>query len=554
MKKKTLFLMVCQMALFILAMFAGGGMVMADAAVPAPGTDTADPNAGAPGAGGTTDIPGKGIDHQGHAASASAARDFGLVRDKVNDYVTKFRAYKYPLHTDFLTLAKQINVTTKEPTNYEIGEAVMDCTTKTGYTGTTTVGSVTTPAYETEINLDSLLYANDKKLFGKWATILVQGVDGYNEDGTAVDGSPLMLYVKSKGDHIVVTAVNGPVHNSERYVPAIPAGTLLQVMAPALSESAVEVTPDSGYPAPVKHYLQKKACAMTWTELFERIEKEADWNVQDIKDWQLAMFRKKCTRTLLISAPSRFMVENEKTGTEYAYTQRGILRQIRLGYQIEGAYKFADLVGVAKMLFGKYATSNEMDCYVGSDAMESITNMDFSEHPEITIEQELTDIGVGMTKFKVSGFGTLRFKLEYALDDIGLSKYFIAFAMKESKRLYYTKGKTININHEKGEGGEVREAKSQYYIQDDCLVLQAFNSILVGPNIAAAGYRNIGKTVATHTSGSTLPSGSTLVKGNVYYFEKDVTVTSGSTTVTYPKGLWEYNGSYFKPYEGVING
>lgn len=551
MKKKNLFFVCCQLAMFILAVFCGG-MVMA-VELAQPGTDTTDPNAGTPAAEGTPDNPGKGVDHQGHATTASAARDFGLVRDKVNDYVTKFRAYKYPLHTDFLTLAQQIPVKTKEPTNYEIGEAVMDCTTKTTFDEYDRTGSTPVAKHAAEINLDSILYANDKKYFGKWATVLVQGVDGYNEAGSAVDGSPLMLYIKSKGEHIVAVPVNGPIYNNERYMPTIPAGTKLQVMAPALSESAVEVTPDSAYPAELKHYLQKKACAMTWTELFERIEKEADWNIQDVKDWQLAMFRKKCTRSLLISAPSKFLVENDRTGTEYAYTQRGILRQLRLGYQIEGKPKFADLVGICKMLFGKFSTANEMDCYVGSDMMENITNMDFSEHPEIEIEQVLTDIGVGMTKFKTP-FGTLRFKLEYTLDDIGLSNYFIAFAMKESKRLYYTKGKTINIDHEKGEGGEVREAKSQYYIQDDCLVIQGYNSILVGPNIAAAGYRNIGTTVTTHSSGSALPTGSTVTAGKIYYFEQEVSVVVNSTTIKYPKGLYEYTGSYFKPYEGVING
>lgn len=543
---KKNFKVFCQVMMFILAVVTGGmGMAVA---VGDNGSDT-DPNDGGPLDNATHDDPGKGIDQQGAATTGSAARDAELVIDEINDYVTKFRSYQFPMHTDFLTRAKQIKVDTKEPANFEIGEAILDCNTKTEYTGMT--GS--TPNYDTSINLDSLLYSNDKKLFAETATILVQGVGGYAGEGSsrAKDGSPLMLFVVSKGDHIVVEPLNGPVHNGEQYVPAIPQGTLLQVMAPALSESEVEVAPDSAYPAEVKHYLQKKACAITWTELFERIKKKAQWNVQDIKDWQLAMFRKKCTRTMLISAMGRKLKTNSKTGTEYVYTQQGILRQLRLGYQINGDWKFSDLVGIAKMLFGKFATSSEMDVYVGPDAMESITNIDFSEHPEITIEQKLNDVGVGMTALHCP-FGTLNFKLEHALEDIGLSKYAIALNMSDAKRLYYEKGKTINIDHEKGQGGEVREAKSQYYIQDDCLVIKGYNSMLIGPNVAAAGYSNIGTTVTTWSTGSSLPGSPTT--GGIFYFDVDVTATVGSTSVKYPKGMYEYDGTHFVPYEGVING
>lgn len=542
---KKNFKVFCQVMMFILAVVTGGmGMAVE---VGDNGSDN-DPNNDKPLDDATHDDPGKGIDQQGHATTGSAARDAELVIDEINDYVTKFRSYQFPLHTDFLTAAKQIKVDTKEPANFEIGEAILDCNTKTGYTGMT--GS--TPNYDASIDLATLLYANDKKIFAETCTVLVQGVPGYDGAGSIVDGSPLMLFCTSKDQsHIYVEPINGPIHNGEMYVPAIPQGTLLQVMAPALSESEVEVAPDSAYPAEVKYYLQKKACAITWTELFERIKKKAQWNVQDIKDWQLAMFRKKCTRTMLISAMGRRLKTNPKTGTEYVYTQKGILRQIRLGYQINGAWTFADLVGICKMLFGKFATTNEMDVYVGPDAMESIISIDFSEHPEINIEQTLNGVEVGMTKIKMA-FGTLNFKLEHALEDIGMSNYAIAFAMRDSKRLYYEKGKTINIDHEKGQGGEVREAKSQYYIQDDCLVIKGYNSMLIGPNVAAAGYSNIGTTVTTWSTGSSLPGSPT--EGGIYYFDVDVTVTSGGSSVTYPKGMYEYAGSKFVPYEGVING
>ena len=497
-----------------------------------------DPNNGTPLDDATHDDPNKGIDQQGHAATGSTLEQAELAENKVEDYVTRFQSYKFPMHTDMLTLAKQVKVDTKEPENYVIGEAIMDCVTDASYTSGSTK--------DASINLYSYIYHNDAKLFCEGCTILVDGVAGYDEQGQA-DGSPLVLFCTYKqGTTITVEPVNGPLDSGSMYVPTIAASTTLHVMAPAMSESEVEVAPDAAYPQPQVHYLQKKVCAITWTELFERINKKARWNVQDIKDWQLAMFRKKCTRSMLIGAKSKKMKTNSKTGTEYVYTQEGILRQVRLGYQINGDWTIADLVGIAKMLFGKFATSNECDVYVGPDAMEKIANIDFSDHPEIVMQQSLTTFGVGVTSISTP-FGKLNFKLEHALEDLGYSSYAVALSMKDAKRFFYQNGKTISIDHSKGEGGEVREAKSQYYIQDDCLAIVGYNSMLIGPNVAAAGFSNVAITV-TSVADSTAWAALSPSTSAIYYFLSDITISD----VVYTKGLYSYDGTKPVPYEGVI--
>lgn len=129
---KKYFYLFCNALLVMLAVFSGGAVAMA-MAVGTIGSDT-DPNAGNPLATATKDDPGKGIDAQSKGTTGSAMRDAGLVLDEINDYVTRFRAYQFPMHTDFLTRAKQIKVDTKEPSNYEIGEAILDCVTETAYT------------------------------------------------------------------------------------------------------------------------------------------------------------------------------------------------------------------------------------------------------------------------------------------------------------------------------------------------------------------------------------------------------------------------------------
>lgn len=494
---------------------------------------SADPNEGQPLEGATPDAEGKGIDQQGQGATGSALTQAELAEHKVNDYVSKFRAYKFPMHTDFMRRAQQVSVDTKEPEYYEIGEAVLECeTSKATVEGT-------------DVDLGQYLFKADKKLFTESATVLVEGVNGYAEDGTTQDGSPLVLFVESaeKNGSITVNALNGKKGGEgNQTVPVIPAGTKLYIMAPALSESEVEVMPDAAYPRATKCYLQKKVCAMTYTELFKRIDKKAKWSVQDLKDWVLAMFRKKCTRTMLIGKGAKILKQgSKKTGTEYCYFQEGALRQMRLGYQTGSQLSFEDLIGITSMLFTKYSTTDTMDVYCGTKFIENLLNIDFSKHPEVAFKRyEDGETKIKITSFETN-FGTLRFVHEYALDDLGYGECAIAFSMQNAKRFYYQNGKTITIDHEKGQGGEVREATSQYYIQDDCLKITDLNSMFIGPDVTLVS-KKYGSLAVTIKSVTALPGEG--AEGDMVY----LTEASGDNSV----GVYRHNGTTWVVYHGVV--
>lgn len=513
------------MLLLVLAVLTGGTVAMA-VAVGENGSDT-DPNAGTPLEGATPDDISKGVDQQGHAASGSVITQAGQEDNQVDEYVTMFRAFRYPMHTDFLKSAKQVKVNTKEPLHYNMGEAIMECRTKSKLTNNT--------AKDHEVKLP--LFGNDQKLFPECATVMVEGVKG-------TDNGPLILYVSAneKSAGVTVAALNGPVEGGETYVPDIEAGTKLYVLAPAMSESEIEITPDNFLPDKESAYLQKKVCPITWTDFFERINKKAKWSVQDLKDFILDNFRKKCTRSMLIGFPSKFTKTNKRTGVEYVYTQKGVLRQLRLGYQIGSVLTYADLIGMTRMLFFKYAQSNEMDVYCGSKFIEKLLNIDFTKHKDVSFTPR-TVLGIDISAFE-STFGKLNFKVEPALDDLGYEECAIAFPMSEAKRYFYESGKTVTVDHEKGEGGEVREAKSQYYIQDDCLMLTGYSSMFIGPESAVKGYKmntleKIVKSVAK------LADVSAPTSGDVVY----LTVADDAHSV----GLYTYDGSAWKPFAGEIN-
>lgn len=517
---KKYFSFACQLMLLVLAMVFSGGTAMA-AEIGANGSDT-DPNDGEPLDNATPDAQGKGIDQQGKGSTGSALTQAGQTLDDVDDYVSKFKAFNYAMHTDFLRKARQIKVDTKEPSNWEVGEGIIDCDTK----------STTSESESADGTLS--LYKNDVKLFKEGSTVIVDGVSGYDETGATQDGTPLMLYVTDiTGSTVTVNAINGKKSGSEIVVPQIPGGSTLHVMAPALSESELEIAPDNAMPKETKVYLQKKVCSITITELFERIHKKAAWNAQDIRDWALHMFRRKCTRSMLISKGAKWIKPGGKrTGEEYCYTQEGVLRQLRLGYNIAKQPEFADLIGIQAALFTDNATTDEVDVYMGKYFTIGLLNIDFSKHPEMKFK-EFTDgeTGIEITSFKTN-FGKLNFKYEHALDDLGYGQFAVAFNMAEAKRFYYKKQDKFTLNHNKGEGGEIREAKSEYYVQDDCLQLTGMNSMLIGPSTSLSNF----KLSALEVNFTSVDKISTLTYndvsvGDVVYLK----VGDG----TYPAGLYE---------------
>jgi len=534
--------------LSVMAVLTSGGAAVAAAGLADVGANGgngsgSDPNAGTPMADSTPDSPEKGIDQQSHASTGSALDQAEITENHLDDYVSKFRAYRFPLHTDVMRRARQIKVDTKEPTNWEVGEAVMELTTLQNFGTEVSQGYCTGGSAEVTLTKGTHIANNDWKLIRKNATLMVGASLGY--EGGIADGTPLVLMVTDKGSTtLTAIALNGPYVAANDHTVAVPqvlAGTTIYPMAPALSESEVEVEPNNAFPIETTCYLQKKVCAITYTELFQRIKKKANWNVQDIKDWNLEMFRRECTRSMLISAPSKFYKTNDRTGTETCYTEKGILRQLRLGYEIQdGQIDFEDMIGIQAMMCGKYDTPNELTAYCGTKFIQRLLNIDFSKHKEYTVRNftdETTKIKI--TSFE-SNFGKLNFVHEYGLDDLGYSECAIIFSVEEAKHFFYQKGKTININHEKGEGGEVREAKSQYYIKDDCVKLDTFNSMIVGPATLVGGYK-LSALDAVIKSVNKLGDVSSPADGDIVYLIADDSTTTNGTT--YSMGLYKYNST-----------
>ena len=95
-----------------------------------------DVNEGTPLDGAVMAQTGHGIEQQNTAATGSAVETAGMDDSQVEDTITHYEAWRYTLHTDYLRLAKKVKVRTKKPKHPVLGEAQLECFTKSALTNT----------------------------------------------------------------------------------------------------------------------------------------------------------------------------------------------------------------------------------------------------------------------------------------------------------------------------------------------------------------------------------------------------------------------------------
>lgn len=458
--------------------FVNGGFAMAVDVAGGTGSERdVDPNTGNPLEGATKDSIGAGIDLQGKGATGSAVEEAELDDSQIDEYIMKHEAWKYPLHTDFLGMATKTVVDTKTPKHPIVGEAILEAITKSA-----------TASADQAHTAELKVYGADMKLFQEKSTIRCIGVRGYDEKGVQNNTNlTLVVIANERNTKVTVAAINGPLSSTgETYVPSIPGGTKLRVMAPALEESALVVAPDNILPGWKEMYLQRKACAITKTDFYERMKKLFKNGGQMVKDNVLSTYRRKCTSTILFGVKGKDTVYNDQTKSEEnRYFQEGVVYQIPNQYQLAAMPTVNDLIAISRLTFTKWARTNVAQAYCDDLFMEWLGRMDFTSHPEIKFDCKRDALGVKVGTFETN-FGTLEFKLDYALSENGMEGTCIIFPMKEAVRYIYEE-KTVQHDHKNDT--EARDAKSEYYITDDCLALTGLNAMIVGQNLS-----NIGST------------------------------------------------------------
>ena len=327
-----------------------------------------------------------------------------LLLDTIDAKVTKIRPYDVVLDTIARNIKDVKNSDNQTVRHYAIDVIDLATTQKTDYAG----GDVQTA-----------LDTNNNSLFASEQTIIVDGVSGYKEDGTTVDPeNDLMLYVvgKDTSGKPLVIAVNG--QDTTNTIPAIPADTILVRAGRAGSETQIQTDAYSGVPTDWEQYLQKFMAQVEMSEIFQRADKEVDWDFTDQEEEAIFDMKRVQNVTYWRGVKRRIKVKNAHSQkAEDVYFTRGLWTQAGKEFSFGGVAPTSEtLVDLMKHAFTGNASGKKKLLIAGSDVVEALEKVEYTK--VVYVGSKYQAHGIEFTSI-VSKFGTLLLAHDQSLDDIG---------------------------------------------------------------------------------------------------------------------------------------
>lgn len=412
----------------------------------------------------------------------------------------------------------------------------------------------------------AVLNAGDaKEMCPVGTTLRCRGVNGYTQNGqTETPGVDLMLLVVNKDTtgNPVVTAVNGKRTNATDatcQVPYIPNGTVVDILANAAYETQRWGTPSTVQPVPTEVYLQKSILVDVKSDYWESQKKRLPYAEGVIAEHNIRKFKREVARTLWMGAKGKFLVSNEKVGTQTIYMTEGLRWQFANEIvRPASKWTYEELIAIAKMLKTGTDSVDGATVYCGKDALEAIQCIDFSNHPEVIISKSLDGTFGWKLHTITTAFGDLRFKHDPSLDALGLTH---SMAIIGDKRLVRYMRAPEHTESERIEG---HEATMESTILWYGIALKGTCHIWVngeGKNVNANAIPYQLVKAADLTTGSYTPSGGSLTSVTnsfvpsgtstiIYYFTVDATYITSSTTATTIKAgeMWKWDGTSLTKY------
>ncbi len=349
-----------------------------------------------------------------NVANATGGIDAGnFIESDIDAQLFRFNNEDTPL-MNLMLRAKRVKVNSPEVDHYMIDEPNAHVTT------TGSCGGMDTPA----VTLPLSNY--DKMAVRPYLTLLVQGVDGFDDKGNRTPGRNLMLFVTGRdmnSGNPVATAVNGRRTNmadETTTVPLIPKGTRLLILANSLYETQKEVEPDLIIPQPTRIYLQKRGMNQVVSDYFDSQKKRIPFTKSIIAEQAIANFKVRGNRTLWAGRGSKFKVSADKMGLQNVYTTEGVRWQIKREMQAPGTWTVNQMIALAKMFFTGEDVPRSAILLAGKNLLEAIQHIDYSKHPEIQITTKQNSVGWTVTNFHTV-FGDIEIKREPTLDSLGWS-------------------------------------------------------------------------------------------------------------------------------------
>ena len=463
-------------------------------------------------------------------ANATGGLNAGnFVEPDIDQQLFSFNSDDTPL-MNLMLRAKRVKVNSPEVDHFMIDEP------KSTLTVTSNVGGGLAQAIIPVL-------PGEENLPRQYTTLLVKGVDGYDDSGkTQTPGKYLMVFVvghDASTGYPVVRPVNGRKMSSEDEVtlmPPVPEGTKLVLLANSLYETQKEVDPDLIVPQPTRIYLQKRGMNQVVSDYFESQRKRTPFSKAIVAEQAIANFKVRGTRTLWAGRAGKFQVNVPNLGMQTVYSTEGLRWQFKRELQHSGRWTVEKIIALAKMFFTGEDVPKTALLLAGKDLLEQIQCVDFSRHPEIQITTKTNSIGWSVTNFHTV-FGDIEIKREPTLDRLGWSHS--GALIGEDRLVHYV----YSAEHSFQDRMEGHEASRSGILIWDALALKGSCHIWIDGE---------GETGADGSECLRLwdsPEAPEATEGIVYYLVNDCPAISASAK---SGTMWTSDGEGWKEYSGEI--
>ena len=209
--------------------------------------------------------------------------------------------------------------------------------------------------------------AVDNSIFEVSETILVQGVKGYEPDGTTQSNADLVLYIAAKDEEtgsLTVYPVNGmKIGTVENCVPSIPANKQLIRMGRAATELDVQTAQFSALPVKSQNYCQIFKMQIEQSTFQKIANKEVEWDFSDAEEAAIYDMRLGMEKSFMFGVKNTIFDPRKKenvmltggiwwqAGNHYTYdptkemTQDDLIDMMRQAFTGNGGNKRKILIG-----------------------------------------------------------------------------------------------------------------------------------------------------------------------------------------------------------------
>lgn len=263
------------------------------------------------------------------------------------------------------------------------------------------------------------LVTTNNEIFDATDTILVQGVYGYEADGTTLSSNELVLYVVSRDSSNTLTVI--PVNGKSAgefmgFIPDIPSGTTLIRMGRAASELDVMSPQFEALPTKAQNYCQLFKMQIEQSTLQKLSNKEVGWDMNDQEEAAIYDMRLGMEKSYLFGVKCKLWDANKK---ENVMLTGGIWHQAGKTFNYDDTSLTQEsVIDMMREAFTGNAGSKRKILIGGSGLIGRLNKLDYTK--VITAGDSVAKWGIDFTELR-SKFGTLYVLLSEVFDECGMA-------------------------------------------------------------------------------------------------------------------------------------